>query len=45
VRPERHDFQALRRRIYDTVFGPEQMEIAAAFDDSLEAIRGRYSDR
>jgi len=41
-RPERHDFQAVRRRIYDMVFGPEQAATAAAFDDALKAIQKRF---
>ncbi|MBI4580781.1 MAG: hypothetical protein HY718_13825 [Planctomycetes bacterium] len=41
-RPERHDFQAVRRRIYDMVFGPAQVEAAVAFDDTLNAVRERF---
>ncbi len=41
-RPERHDFQAVRRRIYDMVFGPAQVEAATAFDDATDAIRSRF---
>ena len=41
-RPEKHDFQAVRRRIYDMVFGPGQVENAMAFDDTIDRIRGRF---
>lgn len=41
-RPEKHDFQAVRRRIYDMVFGPGQVETAIAFDDTLDRLRGRF---
>lgn len=41
-RPEQYDFQAVRRRIYDMVFGPQQVETAAAFDDGLKTIRNRF---
>jgi len=41
-RPEQYDFQTLRRRIYDVVFGPGQVETAAAIDDALDALRRRF---
>lgn len=41
-RPEQYDAKAIRRRIYDTVFGPEQVESAFAFDDRLNAIQNRF---
>ncbi|HOB74598.1 MAG TPA: glycoside hydrolase family 20 zincin-like fold domain-containing protein [Phycisphaerae bacterium] len=41
-RPEQYDFQALRQRMYDFVYGPRQAETAAEFDDRLKAIRERF---
>ncbi len=34
-RPEAHNFSAVRRRIYDIVFGPGQVRDAEAYDDTL----------
>ncbi|HSW44999.1 MAG TPA: glycoside hydrolase family 20 zincin-like fold domain-containing protein, partial [Phycisphaerae bacterium] len=41
-RPEQYDFQSVRRRAYDMVFGPAQVETAAAFDDALSEIQDRF---
>ncbi len=41
-RPEQHDFQVVRRRIYDVVFGPGQVQAALEFDDALDAIQDRF---
>lgn len=41
-RPEQHDLQAARRRIYDMVFGPNQVETALAFDDTLDRVKKRF---
>ncbi len=41
-RPEQYDPQAIRRRVYDMVFGPAQVETARAFDDALPKIRDRF---
>ncbi len=41
-RPERHDFRAVRRRIYDVVFGPGSVEAATAIDDAFDGIRERF---
>lgn len=41
-RPEKHDFSDVRRRIYDVVFGPTQVETAFAFDDLLNSVQDRY---
>jgi hypothetical protein len=43
--PAGHDWNALRARIYDTVFGPELVEQAVAFDDTLIEVKSlfRYS--
>lgn len=36
------DFQAVRGRVYDIVFGPAQVETARDFDDRLTALRSRF---
>jgi hypothetical protein len=41
-RPEQYDPQAIRRRVYDMVFGPAQVETARAFDDALPKINDRF---
>lgn len=41
-RPEQYSFEALRGRIYDMVFGPQQAATAATLDDSLKRIRSRF---
>lgn len=41
-RPEQYDRDTLRDRMYDMVFGPEQVKTAAHFDDTLKTIRGRF---
>ena len=41
-RPEQYDQQAIRRRVYDMVFGPAQVETARAFDDALQNIHDRF---
>ncbi len=41
-RPEQYDLKAIRRRIYDMVFGPGQVETAAAFDAALNAVQDRF---
>ncbi len=38
-RPEQYDREAQRVRIYDMVFGPDQVQTAAAFDDGLNAVQ------
>jgi len=37
-----YDFQAVRGRVYDIVFGPGQVETARAFDDRLTALRSKF---
>ncbi|MGB9624376.1 MAG: glycoside hydrolase family 20 zincin-like fold domain-containing protein, partial [Phycisphaerae bacterium] len=41
-RPEQYDFRTVRGRIHDVVFGPGQVETAAAIDDALDTLRGRF---
>ena len=41
-RPELYDQDAIRRRVYDMVFGPAQVETARAFDDALQHIHDRF---
>lgn len=41
-RPEKHDYAAVRRRIYADVFGPAQASAAMAFDDTLNAVHARF---
>jgi hypothetical protein len=41
-RPEQYDQQAIRRRVYDMVFGPAQVATARAFDDALPKIHSRF---
>jgi hypothetical protein len=41
-RPEQYDREAIRRRVYDMVFGPAQIETARAFDDALAKIHDRF---
>lgn len=41
-RPEKHEFKAVRRRIYDRVFGPELIEAAMAYDDMTYRLRRRF---
>jgi len=45
--PEGHNWESTRRRIYNIVFGPGQMETAITFDDTLIDTRAlmRYSTR
>ncbi len=40
--PAQYDQQAIRRRVYDMVFGPAQIETAREFDDALPKIRNRF---
>jgi hypothetical protein len=42
-RPEKHDFQDVRRRAYDMVFGPGQIQAAMAFDDGLSAVGNQFA--
>ena len=42
-RPEKHDFQDVRRRAYDLVFGPDQIQAAKTFDDGFNAVQERFS--
>ena len=37
--PEGHDWSAVRRRIYELVYGPAHVEDALAFDDGFEKLR------
>lgn len=37
--PELCDWRAIRTRIYDIVFGPDQIDMAREFDDSLAILR------
>ncbi|HOA75615.1 MAG TPA: glycoside hydrolase family 20 zincin-like fold domain-containing protein [Phycisphaerae bacterium] len=41
--PEQHDFDATRRRIYDIVYGPEQVENLRRFDDGLTEVRKLFA--
>jgi hypothetical protein len=41
-RPEQYDKAAIRRRVYNMVFGPTQVESARAFDDSLQSVHDRF---
>lgn len=41
-RPEQYDAEAIRRRAYDMVFGPAQVETARAFDNELKALQKRF---
>jgi len=41
-RPEKHDFQAVRRRIYDRVYGPELVKTAMTHDDITYRLRDRF---
>ncbi len=43
--PAKHDWNALRSRIYRTVFGPGEEAVAVQFDDKLQELFGcfRYS--
>lgn len=41
--PENHDFAATRRRIYDIVYGPGQVETARAFDDLLADVKKLFA--
>ena len=41
-RPEKHDFKDVRRRAYDMVFGPGQIQTAMAFDDGLNDIQDQF---
>jgi len=37
--PEKHDWNAVRRRIYELVFRPESADAAKVFDDGLRSLR------
>lgn len=37
--PENHDFDATRRRIYDIVYGPDNVEAMFEFDDGLDEVK------
>lgn len=41
-RPEKHNLLALRHRIYDTVFGPQNADTMVSFDDILTDVQGRF---
>jgi hypothetical protein len=41
--PELYDWHAVRGRIYDIVFGPDQVDAAFDFDDSLAKLRGFFT--
>ena len=40
--PQRHDFAKTRRAIYDTVFGPQNVERMVTFDDDLHELKGLF---
>lgn len=40
--PEQYDQEAIRRRAYDMVFGPAQVETARAFDNALPKIHEHF---
>lgn len=40
--PERHDFEAVRGRIYDIVYGRGQVEAAREFDDALRKVKSLF---
>jgi len=40
--PQAHDWDAVRRRVYDVVYGPGQVDAVAAFDDMLPALKEFY---
>ena len=41
-RPEQQDSNAIRRRAYDLVFGPGQVQAAEAFDDALSKVQDQF---
>jgi hypothetical protein len=41
--PEGHDWEAVRGRIYDIVFGPAQVELAREFDDALIEVESLFT--
>jgi len=41
--PEGHDWEAVRGRIYDIVYGPNQVEAAREFDDTLLEVEALFA--
>ncbi len=41
--PAEHDFEKTRRAIYETVYGPSNIEAMVRFDDALHELKGMFA--